>query len=69
MTVGQNVRKYRLALGLSQGRLSDMSTVPQTTISTIERGATPNARIANALAKALKVSIEDLLDEEQEVTK
>ncbi|WP_282803840.1 helix-turn-helix transcriptional regulator [Secundilactobacillus kimchicus] len=64
MSVGQNVKKYRVALGLSQGRLSDLSSVPQTTISTIEHGATPNARIANELAKALKVSIEDLLAEE-----
>lgn len=67
MTIGSNIKQIRQQLGLSQGRLSDISGVPQTTISTIERGATPNVNITNRIAKALHVSMEELLP--KEVTK
>lgn len=46
---------------LSQVELSTLSNVSQTAISAIERGTSPKADTLSKLAKALNVSIEDLL--------
>ncbi|EUJ53837.1 helix-turn-helix transcriptional regulator [Listeria fleischmannii] len=50
---------------MSQARLSDISGVPQTTISGIEGGKTPNVIIANKLADALNITVNDLLSDKQ----
>ena len=61
IAVGQNVRKRREALGLTQEALSDKAGLDQTYISGIERGLR-NPGIINIakLAKALKISVAEL---------
>lgn len=61
LTVGKKLKEIRKRKGLSQLKLEELSGIAQSTISTIERGATPNVQIANRLAQALNVSIEDLV--------
>lgn len=64
-TIGENLKYFREKQGMTQTKLADVSGVPQTTISTIEHGATPNVRITNKLAIALSISIVQLLNEKE----
>lgn len=65
MTIGQRVKQERERYGWSQAHLSDISGVPQTTISTIEsRTKSPNVIVLNKLAKSLGTTVDDLLTEE-----
>ena len=61
--IGSNIKKYRGKLGLTQVDLVKKSKVKYTTLSKIESGAikTPSVQIIAKIAKALNVSIEDLL--------
>lgn len=69
MTTGEKLILLRNQKGFTQAKLSDLSKVPQTTISGIENTTkTPGLITAIKLAKALGVDAEDLLPE-QEVTK
>lgn len=65
LTVGSNVKFIREKKSMSQAKLSDVSGVPQTTISGIEGGKTPTLIIAKKLADALGVTTDDLLRESQ----
>lgn len=59
------LKQIRIAKGLSQKRLSELSGVTQGYISDIESGASePTVRILRKLAKALDTSITELIDEE-----
>lgn len=49
MKVGDRLRALIIQRGWTQTKLSDISGVTQTTISTIEQGATPNVEIAKRL--------------------
>lgn len=65
MTIGQKVKQERERRGWSQAHLSDVSGVPQTTISTIEsRTKRPDAVTLNDIAKALGITVDALLNEE-----
>ena len=69
MTTGEKLILLRSQKGFTQAKLSDLSKVPQTTISGIENTKkTPGLITAIKLAKALGVDAEDLLPE-KEVTK
>lgn len=59
---GENVRKYRRLLNLSQEDLADRAELHRTYIGMIER-AEKNITLVNIekIANALKVKIEDLL--------
>lgn len=59
---GENVRKYRRLLNLSQEELADRANLHRTYIGMIER-AEKNITLVNIqkIANALKVHIEDLL--------
>lgn len=61
---GDNVRKTRIKKGLSQEELADLAGVHRTYIGMIER-AEKNITLENIekIAKALKVSIGDLVNE------
>jgi len=61
--IGNNIKKYRAKLGLTQEGLVKKSGVKYTTLSKIESGASkkPTVQIIAKIAKALNVSIEDLL--------
>ena len=62
-TIGKNTRRLRKKLGLSQDKLSKLAGVAYNTIVKIESGENLNPTIETAqkIAKALDVSIEDLI--------
>ena len=62
-TIGENIKKYRNKLGISQDVLSKKSDLAFHTIAKIEAGATPNPTIETVkkIADALGVSLDDLM--------
>ena len=62
-SIGENIKKRRTKLGLSQENFAQKSGVKYTTLTKIESGVikTPSVVIMAKIAKALGVSIEDLL--------
>lgn len=62
-TIGQNIRKYRLARGLSNKELAEKSNISPVTLLTIEKKLVFNPRLSKTLriAHALNLSINDLL--------
>ncbi len=63
INIGENVKKYRNKQGLSQEDFSKKSGVKYTTLTKIESNVIkkPSVLIMAKLAKALGVSIEDLI--------
>lgn len=61
-TLGQNIKKARLALGLNQKQLGKMAMLSQTTISDIERGRNASSTELPALARALGKTVEELTE-------
>jgi len=63
INIGENVKKYRGKLGLSQEDFAKKSTVKYTTLTKIKSNVIkkPSVLIMAKLAKALNVNIEDLL--------
>ena len=61
--IGENIKKCRTKLGLSQEDFAQKSGVKYTTLTKIESGVikTPSVLMVEKIAKALNVSIEDLL--------
>ena len=61
--IGENVKKYRNKQGLSQENFAKKSGVKYTTLTKIESNVIkkPSVFIMAKLAKALGVSIEDLI--------
>ena len=61
--IGKNIKKYRAKIGLSQEDFARKSGVKYTTLTKIETGVikTPSVLITAKIAKALDVSIEELL--------
>ncbi|MBN2603028.1 MAG: helix-turn-helix transcriptional regulator [Candidatus Thermoplasmatota archaeon] len=62
-TIGENIKKYRQKLGISQDLLSKRANLAFHTIAKIEAGSTPNPRIETVkkIADALGVSLDDLM--------
>lgn len=68
MDVGQRIIQLPSRKGWSQGQLSDVSGVPQSTISGIENAQkVPGLVVASKLAKALDVTIEDFLKDDNSI--
>jgi len=61
--IGENIKKRRTKMGLSQEDFAQKSDVKYTTLTKIESGVikTPSVLMVEKIAKALGVSIEDLL--------
>lgn len=61
--IGENIKKRRTKLGLSQEGFAQKSGVKYTTLTKIESGVikTPSVLMVEKIAKALDVSIEELL--------
>jgi len=61
--IGNNIRKYRNKLGISQDVLSKRADLAFHTIAKIEAGSTPNPRIETVkkIADALGMSLDDLI--------
>jgi transcriptional regulator with XRE-family HTH domain len=61
--IGENLKKARFRAGLTQVELAEKARITQTTVARIERDAVqPEVTTVRKLAKALDVSIADLLD-------
>ena len=62
-TIGENIKKYRNKLGISQDVLSKRANLAFHTIAKIETGATPNPTIETVkkIADALDISLDDLI--------
>ena len=62
-TIGDNIKKYRDKLGISQDVLSKRANLAFHTIAKIEAGSTPDPRIETVkkIADALGVSLDDLM--------
>ena len=62
-TIGDNIKKYRNELGISQDQLSKKSDLAFHTIAKIEAGSTLNPTIETVkkIADALGVSLDDLM--------
>ena len=62
-TIAKNIKKYRAKVAISQDKLSKLASITLHTITKIESGTTPNPTIETVakIAKALGVSIEDLI--------
>lgn len=63
INIGENIKKYRNKQGLSQEDFAQKSGVKYTTLTKIESNVIkkPSVLIMAKLAKALSVSIEDLI--------
>lgn len=62
--LGKNLRALRVAKGISQDDLSEISGLHRTYLSGIERGVrNPTITIIEQLARSLNVSLEQLLQE------
>ncbi len=62
-TVAKNIKKYRKEKSLSQDKLSRLADVAHATIIKIESGGiqSPTIDTVQKIAKALGVSVEDLI--------
>ncbi|TAL49375.1 XRE family transcriptional regulator [Patescibacteria group bacterium] len=63
INIGENIKKRRAKLGLSQEDFAQKSSVKYTTLTKIETGVIkkPSVILMAKIAKTLAVSIEDLL--------
>jgi len=62
-TIGENIKKIRAKLGLTQDDLAKKADIKYTTLTKIESGVVnkPSVQTMAKIAKALGVSIENLL--------
>ena len=62
-TIGENIKKYRNKLGISQEKKKKKADLAFHTIAKIEAGSTPNPTIETVkkIADALGVSLDDLM--------
>ena len=62
--IGENIKRYRQKLGLSQDTLSKKANLAFHTVAKIETGATPNPTIdtVKKIADALNVSLDNLME-------
>ena len=62
-TIGENIKKYRNKLDISQDVLSKRANLAFHTIAKIEAGSTPNPTIGTVkkIADALGVSLDELM--------
>ena len=60
---GKAIRETRKKLKMSQARLSELTGIPQTTISGWENGLEPNIKEIKMIAAALKCPYQELIDD------
>jgi len=62
-TIGKNIKRFRQEKGLSQDKLSKLADLSLNTVVKIELDDSPNPTIETIqrIAKALEVSVDDLL--------
>ena len=63
--IGQQIKKYRMAKGITQEQLGQLVGVTTQAVSKWERGGTPDAELLPRLAQVLNVSIDALFGHEE----
>ena len=63
-TIGKNIKRLRQEKGISQDKLSKLADIPLNTVVKIELDQSPNPTLETVqkLAKALGVSLDDLVN-------
>jgi transcriptional regulator with XRE-family HTH domain len=63
MSIGENIKRYRVKLGLSQEEFANKSGVKYTTLTKIESNVikSPSVLVMDKIAKSLGISIEELI--------
>ena len=62
MSLGENIKRYRNKVGISQDKLSKLVDVTAATIYRIEKNKVdPKFSLVERIAKVLKVKVDDLL--------
>lgn len=65
MSIGENIKIKRLAIGLSQNELAAAVGVKQPTIAQYERGSkVPSMILGRDIARILQCTLDDLVGEE-----
>ena len=65
--IGPSVRRLRLARGMTQRELAEAADCADPTLSRIERGRlVPSVELANRIAAALEVGVDDLFSAKQD---
>lgn len=64
--IGQQIKKYRMAKGITQEQLGQLVGVTTQAVSKWERGGTPDAELLPNLAQALGVSIDALFGRDEQ---
>ncbi len=62
MEIGQIIKKQRIKKGLTQKDLAERLNISTQAVSKWERGGTPDILLLVPLAKALDISLNQLLD-------
>ena len=61
-SIGQNIKKFRVAKGLTRNKLGEKSGIEPSNISHIERGATKvSLPTLVSIANALEVSLDEII--------
>lgn len=63
--IGEQIKKHRIAKGITQEQLGQLVGVTTQAVSKWERGGTPDAELLPALAETLNVSIDALFGREE----
>lgn len=64
--IGEQIKKYRTAKGITQEQLGELVGVTTQAVSKWERGGTPDAELLPVLSKVLSVSIDALFGKDDE---
>ena len=64
--IGEQIKKHRIAKGITQEQLGQLVGVTTQAVSKWERGGTPDAELLPALSEILSVSIDALFGREDE---
>ena len=66
MNIGENIKKRRLKLSITQEELAKQVDITEGMLSQIERGVkVPSLRVSRDIAKILGCTIDELLEEEK----
>ena len=66
--IGKQIKKYRVAKGLTQEQLGNLLGVTTQAVSKWERGGTPDAELLPSISQALCVSIDTLFGLKDDIT-
>lgn len=70
MNIGEKIRYYRQKSGLNQEKLAKKSGISRSALTNYEKGnRNPTVETISLIAKALNISVSELVDESLEVTK